>query len=161
MISQTVNKNRGFEIKVITLFMALALAGFGFSNPAWAGGDKGPCPQPRKTKSAPAHLVKASIPASASVEAGKKIFEKSAKPMACKMCHGSEGKGNGKLGKALNPRPRNFTCSDSMKHVSPGQMFWIIKNGSKGTGMVAHGKTLKDRQIWDVVKYIDTQFVKR
>jgi len=161
MISQKVNKNRGFEIKVITLFMALALAGFGFSNPAWAGGDKGPCPQPRKTKSAPAHLVKASIPASASVEAGKKIFEKSAKPMACKMCHGSEGKGNGKLGKALNPRPRNFTCSDTMKHVSPGQMFWIIKNGSKGTGMVAHGKTLKDRQIWDVVKYIDTQLVKR
>ncbi len=141
--------------------MALALAGFGFSNPAWAGGDKDPCPQPRKTKSAPAHLVKASIPASASVEAGKKIFEKSAKPMACKMCHGSEGKGNGKLGKALNPRPRNFTCSDTMKHVSSGQMFWIIKNGSKGTGMVAHGKTLKDRQIWDVVKYIDTQFVKR
>jgi len=161
MISQKVNKNRGFEIKVITLFMALALAGFGFSNPAWAGGDKGPCPQPRKTKSAPAHLVKASIPASASVEAGKKIFEKSAKPMACKMCHGSEGKGNGKLGKALNPRPRNFTCSDTMKHVSSGQMFWIIKNGSKGTGMVAHGKTLKDKQIWDVVKYIDTQFVKR
>ena len=161
MISQKVNKNRGFEIKVITLFMALALAGFGFSNPAWAGGDKGPCPQPRKTKSAPAHLVKASIPASASVDAGKKIFEKSAKPMACKMCHGSEGKGNGKLGKALNPRPRNFTCSDTMKHVSSGQMFWIIKNGSKGTGMVAHGKTLKDRQIWDVVKYIDTQFVKR
>jgi mono/diheme cytochrome c family protein len=161
MISQKVNKNRGFEIKVITLFMALALAGFGLSNPAWAGGDKGPCPQARKTKSAPAHLVKASIPASARVEAGKKIFEKSAKPMACKMCHGSEGKGNGKLGKALNPRPRNFTCSDTMKHVSPGQMFWIIKNGSKGTGMVAHGKTLKDRQIWDVVKYIDTQFVKR
>jgi mono/diheme cytochrome c family protein len=48
-----------------------------------------------------------------------------------------------------------------MKDVSPGQMFWIIKNGSKGTGMVAHGKTLKDKQIWDVVKYIDTQFVKR
>jgi len=27
--------------------------------------------------------------------------------------------------------------------------------------MVAHGKTLNDKQIWDVVKYIDTQFVKR
>ena len=161
MISQKVNQNRGFEIKAMTLFMVLALAGFGFSNPAWAGSDKDPCPQPRKTESAPANLVKASIPASASVEAGKKIFEKSAKPMACKMCHGSEGNGNGKLGKVLNPRPRNFTCSDTMKHVSPGQMFWIIKNGSKGTGMVAHGKTLNDKQIWDVVKYIDTQFVKR
>jgi mono/diheme cytochrome c family protein len=161
MISQKVNQNRGFEINAITLFMALVLAGFGFSNPAWAGGDKGPCPQPRKTKSAPANLVKANIPASASVKMGKKIFEKSAKPMACKMCHGNEGNGAGKLGKVLKPRPRNFTCSGTMKHVSPGQMFWIIKNGSKGTGMVAHGKTLKDKQIWDVVKYIETQFVKR
>ena len=159
MISQ--KANRRFEIKAITLFMVVALAGFGFSNPAWAGGDKGPCPQPRKTKSAPANLLKASIPASASVEAGKKIFEKSAKPMACKMCHGIKGNGAGKLGKALKPQPRNFTCSATMKHVTPGQMFWIIKNGSKGTGMMAHGKTLKDKQIWDVVKYINTQFVKR
>jgi mono/diheme cytochrome c family protein len=161
MISLKTNRKKRFEIKAIALLMVMALAGFGFSNPAWAGSDKGPCPQPRNTKSAPANLVKASIPANASVEAGKKIFEKSAKPMACKMCHGSKGNGAGKLGKALNPQPRNFTCSNTMKHVSPGQMFWIIKNGSKGTGMVAHGKTLKDKQIWDVVKYIETKFVKR
>ena len=161
MISPKTNNGRGFKAKVMTLFMVLALTGFGFSRSAWAGGDKGPCPQPRKTKSAPANLLKASSPASASVEEGKKIFEKSAKPMACKMCHGSEGNGAGKLGKALKPQPRNFTCSDTMKHVSPGQMYWIIKNGSKGTGMVAHGKTLKDKQIWDVVKYIETKFVKR
>jgi len=161
MTSKKLIRNTRFEKKAIVLFMTLAVASFGFSNAAWAGGDKGPCPQPRKTKSAPANLVKASIPASASAEAGKKIFEKSAKPMACKMCHGKEGNGAGKLGKALSPRPRNFTCSNTMKHVSPGQMFWIIKNGSKGTGMVAHGKSLKDKQIWDVVKYIETQFVKR
>ena len=60
----------------------------------------------------------------------------------------------------MKPKPRNFTCSETMKKVSAGQMFWIIKNGSKGTGMVAHGKTLKDAQIWDVVKYIRTSCVK-
>jgi len=161
MISNKLNKNTLFDKKAIVLFIALALARFGFSNAAWAGGEKGPCPQPRKTKSAPANLAKASIPASANVKAGKAIFEKSAKPMACKMCHGKKGNGAGKLGMVLNPKPRNFTCSKTMKHVFPGQMFWIIKNGSKGTGMVAHGKTLKDKQIWDVVKYIETQFVKR
>ena len=116
MTSVKVNQARGYEIRIMTLFMVLALASFGFSNSAWAG-DKGPCPQPRKTKSAPANIVNASIPASASVEAGKKIFEKSAKPMACKMCHGSEGNGAGKLGKALKPQPRNFTCSATMKSV--------------------------------------------
>jgi len=115
----------------------------------------GTCPQFRKTAAAPAHLAKAHIPANADVKAGEKIFQKTAKPMACKMCHGVNGEGNGKLGKALNPKPRNFTCSETMQKVSPGQMFWIIKNGSKGTGMPA--MKLKDKEIWDVVKYINTQ----
>ena len=119
-----------------------------------------PCPQKRKTKAAPGSIAKKKIPGSADAKRGKAIYTKKAKPMACKMCHGDKGDGNGKLGAALKPKPRNFTCSETMKKVSAGQMFWIIKNGSKGTGMVAHGKTLKDAQIWDVVKYIRTSWVK-
>ncbi len=84
---------------------------------------------------------------------------KTAKPMACKMGHGEKGDGGGKLGAALKPKPRNFTCKATMKKVSAGQMFHIIKNGSKGTGMVGHGKTLKDKQIWDVVKFIRSEWV--
>ena len=118
------------------------------------------CPQPRKTKAAPGSIAKKKIPGSADAKRGKKIFMKTAKPMACKMCHGEKGDGGGKLGAALKPKPRNFTCKATMKKVSAGQMFYIIKNGSKGTGMVAHGKTLKDKQIWDVVKYIRTTFMK-
>ena len=118
------------------------------------------CPQPRKTKAAPGSIGKKKLPGSADAKRGKKIFMKTAKPMACKMCHGDKGDGNGKLGAALKPKPRNFTCSETMKKVSAGQMFWIIKNGSKGTGMVAHGKTLKDGQIWDVVKFIRSTWVK-
>ena len=121
---------------------------------------KGICPQPRKTKSAPAGTAKMSIPQSADAKAGEKIFQKTAKPMACKMCHGSKGEGDGKLGAALKPVPRNFACSETMANVSPGQMFWIIKNGSKGTGMIAHGKSLKDKDIWNVVKYIRSEFLK-
>ncbi|MDH5762980.1 MAG: c-type cytochrome [Nitrospinota bacterium] len=161
MISIKPTKSSESGAQWVVLFVFISLVGIGFTETAFAGEDKGICPQPRKTKSAPTNLANTGIPDSASVEAGKAIYEKTAKPMACKMCHGDEGNGNGKLGKALKPHPRNFTCADTMKNVSPGQMFWIIKNGSKGTGMVAHGKTLSDKQIWDVVKYIDTQFVKR
>ena len=118
------------------------------------------CPQPRKTKAAPGSIAKKDKTAKANAANGKKIFMKTAKPMACKMCHGDKGDGNGKLGAALKPKPRNFTCSETMKKVSAGQMFWIIKNGSKGTGMVGHGKTLKDSQIWDVVKYVRSTWVK-
>ena len=117
------------------------------------------CPQPRKTKAAPGSIAKKKIPGSADAKRGKKIFMKTAKPMACKMCHGEKGDGGGKLGAALMPKPRNFTCKATMKKVSAGQMFHIIKNGSKGTGMVGHGKTLKDKQIWDVVKFIRSEWV--
>jgi len=120
----------------------------------------GKCPQPRKTKSAPSGTAKMDKTAKADAAKGKAIYMKKAKPMACQMCHGKKGDGGGKLGKALKPSPRDFTCAATMKKVSAGQMFWIIKNGSKGTGMVAHKKTLKDKEIWDVVKYVRSTFVK-
>ena len=125
---------------------------------AFAKGGK--CPQPRKTKSAPGSIAKKDKTAKANAVNGKKIYMKTAKPMACKMCHGKNGDGAGKLGKALTPKPRNFTCAATMKKVSAGQMFHIIKNGSKGTGMVAHGKKLKDKEIWDVVKFVRSEWVK-
>jgi len=135
----------------------LALFTFFAVGSAYAGGK---CPQPRKTKSAPANVAKMDKTGKADAAKGKLIFTKTAKPMACKMCHGDKGDGGGKLGAALKPKPRNFTCAETMKKVSPGQMFYIIKNGSKGTGMVAHKKTLKDDQIWDVIKYIRSSWVK-
>ena len=120
----------------------------------------GKCPQPRKTKKAPGAISKKDMTAKANVANGKKIYLKTAKPMACSMCHGKKGDGGGKLGKALKPSPRDFPCAATMKKDSAGQMFYIIKNGSKGTGMVAHKKTLKDKEIWDVVKYVRSTFVK-
>ena len=123
----------------------------------------GKCPQPRKTKSAPAGTAKTDKTAKANAANGEKIYMKKAKPMACQMCHGKKGDGTGKLGKAFkSPKaPRNFTCKATMKKVSAGQMFWIIKNGSKNQpAMVAHKKTLKDKQIWDLVKYIREDLMK-
>ena len=158
MISTIRNRTHKTLLKSTGLIAAITAGCLLMAGPALAGGD---CPQPRKTKSASANLMKKAIPASADAAAGKKLFQKTAKPMACKMCHGKTGAGNGKLGKALKPGPRNFTCSTTMKKVSPGQMFWIIKKGSKGTGMMAHGKTLKDKDIWNLVKYINTKFAKR
>ena len=118
------------------------------------------CPEPRKTKFAPPFYQSFDKTKKANKTNGKKLFNKTAKPIACKMCHGKTGAGNGKLGKVLKPSPRNFTCKAIMFKISAGQMFWIIKNGSKGTGMVAHKKTLKDKEIWDIIKYIRTDLMK-
>jgi mono/diheme cytochrome c family protein len=119
----------------------------------------GVCPQPRKTKTAPSNIARLDKTSSANLDKGKSLYHKTTKPMACKLCHGDNGDGGGKLGKALKPKPRNFACSETMENVSAGQMFWVIKNGSPGTGMIAHKKTLQDSDIWDVVKYIRSTFM--
>ncbi len=144
-------------MKKVVVIIILAVFSFFVVSAAYAGGK---CPQPRKTKKAPANVVKMDKTAKANAAKGKAIYLKTAKPMACKMCHGAKGDGAGKLGAALKPKPRNFTCAETMKKISAGQMFHIIKNGSKGTGMVAHKKTLKDKQIWDVIKYIKSTYMK-
>ena len=77
-----------------------------FATSSWAASN---CPQPRKTKTAPSNIASLDKTAKANAENGKKIYEKAAKPLACKMCHGKKGDGMGKLGKALKPNPRNFT----------------------------------------------------
>lgn len=139
------------------IILTAALISLIFTTTSWAASN---CPQPRKTKAAPSNIASKDMTAKANAANGEKLFNKTAKPLACKMCHGEKGDGMGKLGKALKPNPRNFTCSDTMQDVSAGQMFWIIKNGSPGTGMAAHKKTLKDKQIWDIVKYIRESWVK-
>ncbi len=145
------------EKKMKRIIILTAVSMLLFTTATWAASN---CPQLRKTKSAPSNIASMDKTAKADAGKGKKIYEKGAKPLACKMCHGESGDGMGKLGKALKPNPRNFTCSTTMKDVSAGQMFWVIKNGSTGTGMVAHKKTLKDKEIWDVVKYIRQTWVR-
>lgn len=116
----------------------------------------GVCPQPRKTKRAPGKFRNMTnpLPANASsIKAGETLFQRTAQPLACFNCHGSKGDGQGPMGAALNPPPRNFTCGETMQDISDGQMFWIIKEGSNGTGMMAFSN-MPDNQIWQLILYI-------
>jgi mono/diheme cytochrome c family protein len=116
------------------------------------------CIQPRKTAKAPDdYLSKTNpLPASAgTINAGKTLFLKTAQPVACAMCHGEQGDGKGFMGAALVPPPRNFTCGAMMKNLPDGQLFWIIKNGSPGTGMMSFAG-MPDEQVWQLIHYIRT-----
>jgi len=120
------------------------------------GGPVGVCPQTRTTKKAPADFLSKMnpIPATpAHVQAGKKLFNETAKPLACMNCHGQQGEGAGPIGAALVPPPRNFTCGSTMKNISDGQLFWVIKNGSPGTGMMAF-PGLSDDEVWQTIHYV-------
>jgi mono/diheme cytochrome c family protein len=120
------------------------------------GGPVGVCPQARTTKKAPADFLSKMnpIPATpAHVQAGKKLFNETAKPLACMNCHGQQGEGAGPIGAALVPPPRNFTCGSTMKDISDGQLFWVIKYGSPGTGMMAF-PGLSDDEVWQIIHYL-------
>ena len=123
---------------------------------ASGGGQGGVCVQPRKTAKAPDDFLSKTnpVPSSAgSIQAGKELFLRTAQPVACVMCHGEQGDGKGLMGAALVPPPRNFTCGTMMQEISDGQLFWIIKNGSQGTGMMAFAG-LPDDQVWQLIHYI-------
>jgi high-affinity iron transporter len=71
----------------------------------------------------------------------------------CATCHGATGKGNGKLGKDLNPMPTNFHEIELMSQVSPYQAYNTIKLGVNGTSMRAFSE-LSDGQLWDLAFYV-------
>ena len=55
----------------------------------------------------------------------------------CISCHGAEGKGDGAAAKNLPIQPRNFTNPKFNKYRTPGEMMWVLKNGSMGqTGKI-------------------------
>jgi len=119
---------------------------------------KGSCPQLRFTTSAPDEFLKLENPLRPNSEnliAGESLFHTDAQPTACKVCHGLVGNGMGMMAPGLNPPPRNFTCAETMDQISDGQMFWVIKNGLSGTGMLAY-KNLKDENIWQIILYLRT-----
>jgi len=85
------------------------------------------------------------------VAEGKAIFEGKG---TCVNCHGKLGDGKGPAGKVLTPGPRNFTNCKFHKKRKDGELFWIIKNGSPGTGMVAMvPATISEEDAWKVLAY--------
>jgi len=73
---------------------------------------------------------------------------------ACFNCHGKDGGGDGPLAAQLNPSPRNFQHHGFWRHRTEGEIFWVIKHGSVGTGMVGFGELLKDEEIWSIIQYV-------
>ena len=89
------------------------------------------------------------------IEQGKRLFEGKA---FCRTCHGMDGKG---LGSDINPEnfrgplPRNFTDKDWQEARTDGELFWILKNGSKGTAMASFiPLVLTEEEAWKVITYV-------
>lgn len=85
------------------------------------------------------------------VDQGRVLYEGKG---ACVSCHGKSGLGDGPVGRRLNPSPRNFTNCKFHKRRHDGELFWIMKNGSPGTGMVPMiPVTITEEEAWKILAY--------
>jgi mono/diheme cytochrome c family protein len=54
----------------------------------------------------------------------------------CAICHGNDGSGDTPIGDGLYPKPPDLRLS-ATQDLSDGELFWIIENGVRFTGMPA------------------------
>ena len=84
----------------------------------------------------------------ASIAAGRMFFGGS-----CASCHGFDGRTATDVGSWMYPRVPDLG-SASVQQWSDAELFWIIKNGIRLTGMPGFAKIHSDVEIWHLVHYV-------
>jgi len=72
----------------------------------------------------------------------------------CVVCHGAPGVEPGEAREGLNPQPPLLAKVKDLTEDPVGELFWVIKNGIKMTGMPAWGPTHTDDKIWALVAFV-------
>jgi len=70
----------------------------------------------------------------------------------CQACHGGPGAEPEEFAGGMNPHPPNLARAAG--DLSVEQVFWIVKNGLRMTGMPAFGKTDPDEDLWKVAAFV-------
>ena len=71
----------------------------------------------------------------------------------CVFCHGAPGVDASEAGEGLNPPAPDLTLAKVQRRTD-GELFWILQNGIRMTGMPAFGPTHKDEEIWKIVAFL-------
>ena len=73
----------------------------------------------------------------------------------CAACHANDGSGETQIGLGLYPRPPDMR-QDSTQSLSDGELFFIIENGVRLTGMPAWGDGTHESvaETWHLVHFI-------
>jgi mono/diheme cytochrome c family protein len=72
----------------------------------------------------------------------------------CALCHGNDGSGNTEIGKNLFPKSPDMRDAGT-QDLSDGEIYYIIQNGVRLTGMPAWGESGNhDHESWGLVAFI-------
>lgn len=145
-----------FLAGLVTAFIVLALAGFAIVYSGVVNISA------RKPHSAPVFFLlqtamrqsvarqASSVPApapSSDLARGFRLYSE-----ACVYCHGGPGKDPADIGKGLNPEPPFLP--DTVRRWSAAEIFWIVKNGVRMTGMPSFAGTHDDDELRAVVAFV-------
>ena len=73
----------------------------------------------------------------------------------CASCHANDGSGNTEMGRGLYPKAPDMRLPATQR-LSDGELFYIIENGIRFTGMPAWGTGTKasEESTWHLVQFI-------
>ncbi len=71
----------------------------------------------------------------------------------CVLCHGAREVPPVELAHGLNP-PAPALDAEAARSRTDGQLFWVVRNGIRMTGMPAFGPTHEDEEIWHIVAFV-------
>lgn len=74
----------------------------------------------------------------------------------CAICHGNDGSGETAMGRGMYPKPPDLRAAQTQNR-SDGEIFWIIENGVRLTGMPAFGGSGQhgsSEDSWKLVHFI-------
>ncbi len=74
----------------------------------------------------------------------------------CASCHGKTGHGDGSMGAALNPKPRNFVEGKWTQGDGVIAHYKVLVNGIPGSSMASFSATLKPSDRWAILQFIET-----
>jgi mono/diheme cytochrome c family protein len=87
--------------------------------------------------------------------ASAQVMQEAAQHFAdhCASCHANDGSGNTSQGQKLYPRAPDMRLA-ATQQLSDGELYYIIHNGVRFTGMPAWGESEPDEDSWKLVLFI-------
>jgi mono/diheme cytochrome c family protein len=67
----------------------------------------------------------------------------------CQVCHGGADGAVSPIAKGLAPQPPQL-AKDGVEDDPVGETYWKVAHGIRFTGMPGFGKTLSDREMWQI-----------
>ncbi len=70
----------------------------------------------------------------------------------CRLCHGAPGYSKTEFAKGLYPKPPDLASKNI--RLRNAELYWVVKNGIKMTGMPAFGPTHDENELWSIVAFV-------